>query len=68
MRILCIVNILFYEQFFSITNFTVKAGTTTRTVENDITFLRKRWLTEFQSSRKIGRYVLTEKGEIIIKN
>lgn len=66
-RMTGIIDTLKSGEAFSITDFAVKSGVTTRVIEKDIDFLKKQGFIDFHGARKTGRYMITGKGEKMIR-
>ncbi len=66
-RMIGIIDTLKREEAFSVADFAVKSGVTTRVIEKDMDFLKMQGVIEFHGARKTGRYVITGKGGKMIR-
>ena len=66
-RMVKILEILYQGEFLRDDQVAGKFKVTTRTIENDIGFLKQHELIAFEGAPKTGKYVLTEKGKTLIK-
>ncbi len=66
-RMIGIIYTLKRKEAFSVADFAVKCGVTTRVIEKDMDFLKMQGIIEFHGARKTGRYVITGKEEKMIR-
>ena len=65
-RVLRILELLYQGGLFKDTQFAEEFRVTSRTIENDIMFLREHRIIEFIGAPKTGRYVLTKVGKKLV--